>query len=272
MSPLETLCQIIVQGRGVPSAFLVDNPDCAFLLNNGYLRKAGIVASFFCEECIAPHEAEVTYDDGQYGYFCPDFGFVPLSESDIEFIVPDISSLVDRLADAFRCKRRKSSPIFGETWRIGSVVTDVADITLMFHPQLNGIDDLNVLNDALRREVRSSHQVVVTAGGRFDIENGVAVPVLELAEIDLSTGGVVSISDLKTILGIPIARSGGRPNQFGRRLIGIIDSRRTAGEAFEGVNEEAMAVLSSFKLKHPSDPPPSLSSAKRYVLKVRGGS
>ncbi len=239
------------------------------LARHGYLREAGVLASVVCDECDVPHSAPVVYEMDGYGYFCPDLGFQTLDIAKFAAFLPDIPKLVDRIAGALDCRRRKSSSIYGETWRVGAAQTDVATVMLYFHPTLETEDDVRALHDALGREARSEWRLVVTAQGALPIADLATVRLDEFVEIDITTGELRVFADPGFIAGVPRKNPGGAPNRYGEMLTQLIKERIANGKAVNGRNKEASAVLSDFILRNPHTKPPSLSSVQNYVTNVR---
>lgn len=95
------------------------------------------------------------------------------------------------------------------------------------------------------------------------------VPLSDLVELDVEDGLLVPMTDLHAVLGIPERRSGGRPSHFGPQLRDLIQDRITKGHALSGRNNEAKAVLALFEKDSTKNKPPSLSSVKEYVTRVR---
>jgi len=136
VSGIDLLCEIIAQGEKPGAASFNNRPEYSLLLRGGYIRDGGVVQSVVCQDCDDPHDAEVLFEDGKYGYVCPAHGFVSLDRGSVSNIKPDVAKIVSGLADAFGCKRRKTSPVSGTTWRIGVVESLGGDIGLYLHPRL----------------------------------------------------------------------------------------------------------------------------------------
>lgn len=272
MNAIDLLCDVIAQGTMASAASYWSVNGYDRLVQHGYLQEAGIISSVLCAQCHTPHDAEIVFEGDRYGYFCPDLGFIPIELNGLTGLSPNLPLLVDRLADCFSRKRSKATPVHGQTWRIGAVETDHGDAVLYFHPRLQGGDDACRLTEALGREVRSPWQLVVTAIGWLPVGQVVIITLSDLVELDVEDGVLIPIIDLHAVFGIPQRRSGGRPSHFGRRLKVLIQDRITKGNALPGRNEEAKAVLALFEKDNPGGKPPSLSSVKEYVTRVRSGS
>lgn len=183
--------------------------------------------------------------------------------------MPNLPLLIERLADGFAYKRRKATPLHGQTWRIGAVTTDHGDVVLYFHPRLHSEDDARNLAEALAREMKSPWRLIVTAEGKLPVEQDLIVTLGDLVELNQQDGRLVPAIDLLAALGIPEGKKGGRPNQFGSRLRELIQDRIANGNALPGRNEEAKAVMALLEKENPDNKQPSLSSVKDYVTKVR---
>jgi hypothetical protein len=271
LSSLALLGEIIAQGTMASAATYRSASHYRLLTKHGYLGEAGIVSSVVCSECDNPHDAEIVYEGNQYGYFCPDLGFVSLQRQDIVRLEPSLHLLIERLADCFACKRRKATPLHGRTWRIGAMATDHGDVALYFHPLLRSEDDARNLAEALAREMSSPWRLIVTAEGGLPTEGALTISLGDLVELDPQDGRLILTMDLHAAFDIPKGRKGGRPNTFGPLLQDLIQARIANGQALPGRNEEAKAVLALFEKENPGNEQPSLSSAKTYVTKVRTG-
>lgn len=269
MNAIELLSDIIAQGTTVSAVSYRSMPGCDWLVQHGYLQEAGIISSVQCSECDTPHDAEILFEGDRYGYFCPELGFVPLELNDLTGLTPNLSSLVERLADGFSARRRKATPLHGQTWRIGAVETDHGNVMLYFHPCLQSEEDARGLTEALAREMKSPWQLVVTATGRLPVEGLVIGSLVDLVGLDEGDGRLVTAIDLHAALGIPQSKKSGRPSHRGPQLKGLIQERIINNQALPGRNEEAEAVLGLFEKNNPGSKPPSLSSVKDYVTKVR---
>lgn len=271
MSAVALLSDVICQRARVSVLALSNDPDFSALLNCGLLRKVGVVDSFACMECEEPHAAEVLFEAGEYGYFCPELGFIHLSRQQIAGIESDLPPLIARLASAFGCTRRKATPVHGTTWRIGAVKTDHGDIAIYFHPRLRDEGDSLALADALSREVVSKWRLVVTAGGRLPVSGAVTLTLSELVELSPDAQRLIPVADPSVIVGVPVSTKTGAPNRFGDRLMALIRSRITSGASLPGRNAEAKAVLALLQREHPSSEVPSLPTVRAYVSKARSG-
>lgn len=244
----------------------------ADLLKHGFLREAGVLEAVVCDDCEAPHSAKVIYEGDAYGYFCPDLGFVGLKRQHIQAFVPDIPVLIDRLADAFQCKRRKTTPVHGGTWRIGAAKAETGEVMLYFHPRLHDEKDLRACKDALSREVRSQWRLILTGAGGCSVPNAKAVILSEVVEMETATGEVHALADPAELAGMPQKRMGGRPSVHGEAVEKIIAERKRSGVSLDSNKAEARAVELEFSDQFPRVTPPSRSTILRRVRNFRGGS
>lgn len=272
MIPTTLLCEIIAIGGKVGAASYLGDPVFATLVRLGFLRDAGVLTSIICDDCEMPHAAAVAFEDGCYGYYCPELGFVVLERSAVEAVRPDVGRLVEHLVATLGCKRRKQTPVLGQTWRIGALDPVAGEILVYFHPTLRCEEDVRQLTDALSREVRARWRLIVTAAGTMPLADARVVQLDDLVEMDAETGILHVLTLPADLLGIPRKHSGGRPSEHGNLLKPLIERRIRTGEAAEGVNAEARAVLSAFQTDNPEKPAPSASSIKRHIRKARGGS
>jgi hypothetical protein len=272
VTPLSMLCEIIALGGKVAASPYRGGSSLATLLRNEFLREAGVLASIVCDACETMHSAAVRYDEGRYGYDCPDLGFVALDHADIEAVRSYPGRLVEHLSDALGCKRRKHSPVTGQTWRIGALETNAGEVMLYFHPKLHSEEDIRQLTDALSREVRARWRLIITAAGIMPLADAQAIQLDDLVEMDAETGALRILVEPAELFGIPRKDKGGRPDEHGNLLKPLIESRIHMGTSAEAVNAEARAVLATFQTTYPEKPEPSDSTIKRYIRKARGGS
>lgn len=272
MNALGLLCAVIAAGGKPAASDYRGRPGYAALLQHGFLHEVGIVSSLVCDECDAPHSGPVVFEDGRYGYHCPDLGFVRLGQARIQALRADAGQLVGALADTIGCKRRKQSPVHGQTWRIGAPEAEAGELMVYFHAKLQSEEDARDFLDALSREVREKWRLVVTAAGTMQIAGARAVRLDDLAELDHETGALRILAAPADIVGMPRKNSGGRPSTHGHLLKPLIKRRIQTGEAVESVNAEFREVRSAFQAAYPNHPPPSESAIKRYIRDARGNS
>lgn len=272
MAVVELLCEIIAQGANASAETFRLRTGYDALIISGFLQEAGVVQSISCDECDVAHDAEVIFEGGRYGFFCPQIGFVPVERSELFRVKPDLQYLIRNLADTFNCKRRKTTPVHGQTWRVGAVETPGGDATLYLHPRLRSAVDLQDLETAMRREVRSPFRLILIAEGALMVPKTKTVRLDEVVELDTVTGAMLPIADLCAIVDAPLKSSGGRPNLFGGKLDRIILVRSQNRQVLSGHNKEAKAIRDVFREQFPNEKPPSLPTIKRYLTKAQGGS
>lgn len=272
MTAISLLCEILAQGAKASAETYRPKPGYQALLSSGLVQETGLVQSTHCVDCDHAHDAEVVFEGGQYGYFCPQIGFVPVDRSKLIAVRPEPKNIVQGLADAFGCRRRKTTPIHGQTWRVGAVETPGGDATIYLHPRLRSSEDLQDLETALRREVRSPFRLILTAEGALMVLETKTVRLDGVVELDPLLNTMVPIADVLAIVDAPIKSSGGRPNQYGGKLDRIILARSQYRQALSGHNEEAKAIRDVFREQYPNEKPPSLPTIKRYLTKAQGGS
>ncbi len=272
MAAAALLCEIISQGAKASSDTFRLRFGYGGLTRRGLVQETGLVQSLVCDECSETHDAEVIFEGGQYGFFCPEIGFVSVERTKLLGAKPVPQTLVACIGEAFDCKRRKKSPVHGLTWRVGVLETVAGDLTIYFHPRLESREDVRDLETALRREVKSPFRLILTAAGSLVVPGTKSACLDEVLELDPVSGDVVEFSDLRAIVEVPLESSSGRPNVYGAKLEPIIQSRLGNGQALSGRNEEGKAILDVYQRKFPNEKPPSLPTIKRYLTKARGGS
>jgi len=271
LSAIALLCEIIAQGGKVSTATYGQHPEFKTLLRGGYVRESGVVRAVECLECDETHDAEIIFDAGRYGYACPEIGFVPVDRAEITAWQSDLSAIVTGIADAFACKRRRSAPVQGETWRIGKVASHGGDVSIYLHPALNGEREALDLMAALSREVRTPFRLILTSSGRLPIPDTKVVPLVDVVKLNLDLVGFAVLADPCDVVGAPRDRTGGAPNRYRDIVTPLIQSRTEEGTALEGRNEEAKAIQAILKARDSGANLPSLSSIKVYVTKSRAG-
>lgn len=272
MTALGLLCEIIAAGGKSAASAFRNRPGYAPLVRQGFLQLAGVVSSVVCDECETPHSAQVVFVRGDYGYYCPDLGYVALDQANIQAMRPDMGQLVGTLAEALVCKRRKQTPVHGQTWRVGALEVDAGEIMLYLHPKLQSEEDARELSDALSREVRAQWRLVITAAGTLPVPGAQAVRLGDLAELEEESGYLRILAEPADFLGMPRRNPGGRPSAYGDLLKPLIEKRIQTGKAVEAVNAEFREVRSLFQAAYPNHPLPSESAIKRYIREARRGS
>lgn len=178
MSPVALLCGIIAQSGKVAANAHRDCAAYGFFVTAGLVKAQGLVQSVLCDACDIGHDAAITFEDGRYGHICPESGFVPVERADLIPVAPDFEALTRRIAAALDCGQRKPRSIGEQTWHIGTLRSDTADIAVYFQARLQTSQDLQALETALRGQVRASFGLVLTAHGTL------AVPGLTTAQLD----------------------------------------------------------------------------------------
>ncbi|GAA6176580.1 hypothetical protein [Sulfitobacter pacificus] len=272
MNAIVLLATLLAQCRRVRSVEYSSFPAYDALIKAGLIEETGVVSSFICNECDQPHDAKIVYEGSQYGYYCPDLGFISKPRSEIIAAQPNLGAFVAQIADALACKRRKSSPIDKDTWRIGAVDSPAGDVVLYLHPTLQDAQDIRDIQAALVGEMKSPFGVVLTSKGTLSVPPYATAQLQDVLSLDPITGKLMAVGDLRTIAGVPEQRNGGRPNDYETALNDLIALRASQGRAMRGRNEEAKALRAEFMAKFPNAKCPSLPTVKRYVTKTRSGS
>ena len=272
MTPLAMLCEIIALGGKASVAPYRGDPGFTTLLRHGFVREAGVSASVVCDDCDDAHAAPVVFEAGRYGYHCPELGFVALDRTDVRAVLPNLHPLIEALAEVFDCKRRKQSPVQGQTYRIGAINTEAGEIVLYFHPKLQSEEDARELAHALSREVRAQWRLTVTAIGTLPVAGTQTVQLDDLAALDAENRALRILTQPADLMGIPRRNKGGRPSEQGPALAEIISDRNKSGVALPGLNAESRALLAEFEMIHPDKQAPSIATIKRHLNKSRGGS
>ncbi len=271
MKPIELLCEIVAQKDKVAVSSYSRHPCFSALLAFGFLERAGAVQSIPCLNCDNPHDAQIVHHSGCDGFFCPEMGFIPVAEDEINAVRGNTLKIIDALADAFDCRARKSTPVAGQTWRVGKAINEAGDITIYFHPKSQTEHDAAEISAVLAQEPRSTYRLILSGAGTLQSKGAVTVPLADVVALDGASSEFRPVADLLDLVNAPRKNPGGAPNRYGETLSALIVLRIADGRALAGRNEEARAVLSDFKQSNPHLKPPSLSSVQDYVSKVRAG-
>lgn len=272
MDAIHLFAALLAQRRRVRSVEYSSFPAYDDLIKAGLIEASGVVSSMMCDECDHPHDSEIIYEGSQYGYYCPDLGFIPKPRSELIAVQPNLGTLTAQIAETLACKRRKSSPVDKDTWRIGVIDSTAGDVVLYLHPTLQGAQDLGDVQAALTSEVKFPFGVILTSQGTLTAPPFVTAQLDDVFSFDTKTGKLKAVADLRAIAGVPELRTGGRPNDYRKPLSDLITLRASQGRALQGRNAEAKAVRAEFMTKHPNQKCPSLPTVKRYVSEITSGS
>ncbi len=273
MATIALLCEILA--TQVPKTLARDlrgRSGYSDLIRLGILEERGIVQSVLCDECDAPHDSAIIHEGGQYGFHCPDLGFVVQERSTLSAVQPNNQAIISHVADAFGCRRRRTSPLANGFWRVGSTNIAAGDVTIYFCQRLRDASDLNACQSALQTEVKGRFGLILSAAGRLPMQGFKTVLLNDAVEIDTPSGALRPLTSVQALADAPIVRKGGRPAIYSVALGHLIADRAKTGVALEGRNEEAKALTIAFRERYPNEVPPPLSTAKRYLTKFRGGS
>lgn len=265
MSPITLLCEIVAQKRPVAA---IDYRDCkAFrqLVAVGLLKKQGLVQSVLCDACDIGHDGSIVFEDQRYGHHCPEAGFVSVERDDLIAVAPDVALLASLTAAAFGCDSGKPRQIEEASWRVGVVRTEAADIAVYLHPCLETARDVRVLNAALRSQIRSRYDLVLTVAGDSAPAGMTTARLDQVLSFDLQRGSLVADADPAALVGAPVVRPGGRPATHASRIKTIIADRTASAHSEAGRNAEIRAVLAEFAKRFPNEPTPSRSTVARYL-------
>jgi len=242
------------------------------LIKAGLIEESGMVSSIICDECDSPHDAKIVFEGSEYGYYCPELGFVSKPRSELVAVQPNLGAFVSQIADALGCKRRKSSPLDADTWRIGAIESTAGDVVLYLHPTLQDARDIGDVQAALASEVKSPFGVIITSSGTLTAPPFVTAQLEDVLSFDKKAGKLIVVTDIHTIAGVPEQRTGGRPNDYRKPLSDLITLRASQGRTLQGRNAEAKALQAEFAVQFPDIKCPSLPTVLRYVTKIRSGS
>ena len=270
MNAVDLLATLLAQRGQVKASDYSAYPTYAQLLKGGLIEETGVIPSITCDECVQPHDAAVVYEASQYGYHCPDLGFVPKARTELVAAHPNLDAAVAQIAVHLNCKRRKSTPLKEDIWRIGAIDTPAGDVVLYLKPTMQDAQDVHDFEAALAGEIKSSFGIVLTAKGDLRLPHYPTVPLQDVLSIEV--GKLTVVADLAIIAGVPEVRTGGRTNEYKKPLNELMALRERDGLTLKGRNEEAKALQADFKANFPNFKCPSLSIVRKYVSVFRSGS
>lgn len=271
MNAVSLFCEIIGQAGKVAAQAYRGDARLGALLDTGLLEEDGLVQSVLCENCDVPHDAEIVFEGGSYGHFCPDLGLVPVERAHLVAVRPDFAALVEHLHAAFECPPGGISQLGPQTWRVGLVDTPGGRAVVYFHTCLQNDGDLVSLANALRTEIRRDYALVVTAAGHVPYRNAATYSLAQMVQLDLGNARLRKIVSVAEAVGAPPRPTGGRPSVYRERFHELLAERAAEGVAEKGRNEEAKAVLLEYRGRYSNETAPSLSTIKAYVSDFRGG-
>jgi hypothetical protein len=249
LNAIELFATLLAQRGCVRSVEYSSFPAYNDLIKARLIEETGVVSSLVCDECEQTHDARVVYEGSQYGYYCPDLGFISKPRTELITVQPNVGGFIAQIADALACKRRKSSPIDKETWRIGALDNPAGDVVLYLHPTLQGAQDMRDFQATLAGEVKPTFGVVLTSQGTLTAPPFVTVRLDDVLSFVPIAGKLIVIADLRTIAGVPEQRTGGRPNDYRKPLSDLIALRAKQGRTLQGRNAEAKALLAEFQVQ-----------------------
>lgn len=268
MGAARVLAEIIAQRGPICAAAFGQKAELENLIEAGFIDQLGVVQTVLCNDCEMPHDTELLFESGNYGIHCPELGFVPKERSEVTTIKANLNHLVENLASELECKRTKSAPVHGETWRVGVMQGPVADVTVYFHPVLRDGSDLMALKDALTRETRAQFGVIISAAGSLSSPPYQSVRLEDCVAFDAELERFTVEIDLPLLAGVPVKNKGGRPSLYAQNLTKIIVARRNTGETLPGINTEARAIQTDYQTLNEKGPVPSLSAIKQAMKKT----
>lgn len=271
MNAVSLLSEIIRQAGKVAAQTYRDDARYGALLDADLLQRDGLVQSVLCENCDVPHDAEIVFEGGSYGHFCPELGLVPVEPADLVAVRPNLAALVEHLHAASECSQGGISQLGPQTWRVGLVDTPGGRAVIYFHTCLQNDDDLVSLENALRGQIRRDYALVVTAAGHLPYREAAIYTLAQMVQLDVGTARLRKIVSVAEAVGAPPRPTGGRPSIYRERFHTMLADRAAKGMAEKGRNEEAKAVLLDYHRRYPSEAAPKLSTVKAYVSEFRGG-
>ncbi|WP_370286574.1 hypothetical protein [Pseudooceanicola nanhaiensis] len=267
MSSVALLCGIIAQSGKVAANAHRDSDGYGSLVTAGLVQAQGLVQSVLCDACDIGHDAAITFEDGRYGHTCPEAGFVPVERADLIAVAPDFDVLTRQIASALDCGQRKPRSIGEQTWHIGTLRSDTADIAVYFQARLQSSQDLQALETTLRGQVRTSYGLVLTAHSALAVPGLTTAPLDQLFRFDAAKGSLVAEADPATLVGAPVTRKGGRPAIHGDRIKAIIADRAVTGCTEQSKNAEIRAIQADYAMQFPNAPTPSRSAIMYHLPK-----
>lgn len=271
MNAVSLLCEIVGRAGKVAAEPYRDDARYGALLDTGLIQTDGVVQSVVCQNCDEPHDAEVVFEAGSYGHYCPDLGFIAVERADLVAVRPNMAELAEQLRVACGCEPGSTSQLGSQTWRVGLVDTPGGRAVVYFHTCLQNDDELVSLENALRAEIRRDYALVVTAAGHLPYRDAETCTLAQMVQLDLGTARLRQSVSVAEAVGAPPRPTGGRPSVYRDRFQAMLADRAAHGLAEQGRNEEAKAVLLDYCRRYPTEAAPKLSTVKAYVSEFRSG-
>ncbi len=269
---MDLFASLLAQRGRVRSVEYSSFPAYRDLIKAGLVEETGVVSSVICDECNQPHDSEIVYEGSQYGFYCPDFGFVSKARSELIATQPNLSEFVAKIADHLNCRRRKSTPLEGQTWRVGALDTHQGAVVVYVTPKMQEAQDVNGFQSATSSELKSPFGIVLTSIGTLSVAPYNTVQIRDIIDLEPETGKLIVVADLQAIAGVPKERNGGRRNEYSKPLSELSAIRVKEKRTLKGRNEEAKALRAEYKVQFPNQKIPSQSVVNKFVTKFRGGS
>lgn len=273
------LCDVLsggarsVRGPSVGSHDLADR-----LAGWGFLVEDGVVDAVICDACDTPHRARTTREGDDWGWACPEEGFVPCPLDDLRRWQVTRQTFARKIAAPLTLPRSfDASDEATGLLRLGRMaVGDLrAELFLTFAPMNAKL--LAAITAAIAKLHAPDHVIVLQAlsepeGGIALLPSCSALPLAEVLMI-APNGGIAIDRDLleRCIADLLASRkvaAPGRPS--GIQATHAVLSHLTArGLQPSGRNATARAVLAHWMDVFPGAPEPAESTVKGHLSKLQ---
>lgn len=266
MTAVATLSRLLLRHRcSMPRVELGSGGDIALLIRLGLAAVEQSGSTVLCNACDFDHAAAVVMHpvSGQIGWSCPEVGFVPAEEANLELVRAKPDQLVALLADALGCRRRRGSPLIENTlWRVGAFDFEEQDITVYLALDLSDAAKADEVASALLLEAGLRRGLILTPGlsgnPGFSISRCAIAALADLVDLD-ANGLIAEHRHAAALAGVQERQMGGRPPHPRKAAAeALIRERQTSGEASETIRAEAKAVA---KIMGEGAPGPTTLSA-----------
>ncbi|MFK7945448.1 MAG: hypothetical protein AB8B85_21420 [Paracoccaceae bacterium] len=206
-------------------------------------------SSVLCDACDLDHTSRIISDSAtdRIGWHCPEAGFVPATNADLQAVRFNPGRLVTLIADALDCRRRRSQPLIDTSlWRVGSFEYANEVVSLYLALRLHDIEAVNATSEKLSSEPGLHRGLLLTPN--ISGAAGISIARCRIAALEelisFEDGELVADQDRAAgLAGVEVRLSGGRPGHPRRREAEtLIRARIAKGELKSSKRAEARAI------------------------------
>lgn len=267
MSGIDLIVRLLTAYKfTLPFDQVCDDPNLSSLADLEILQNRQSGSTVLCNACDFPHSVKVGIDPitDKLGWRCPDSGFVEAGADQLKKVQLLPGTLVDRIADALQCTRRRNVPLVENLlWKVGWYEFSAHDVNVYLASSIRGAEDASAIAGALRAEAGLRNGLVITP----DISGtaGLTIAGCRFAEI----GDVISIkggrlscdqSCVAGFAGVVVKADPGRSKHRMRgEVADMIKEFYKGGQVFRSTNSAVLAIQEAMKIRYPEKKPPGRS-------------